>query len=103
MDEQVIETATGLGYVEIVEGTGAQRRGVYPTPDIDPLAFEAVASAHGVSAANPPVDPSRVRSHDRGRRLSVRRCGRAARWRAHRRRASEWPALHGNSPRRGGA
>ena len=24
MDEQVIETATGLGYVEIVEGTGAR-------------------------------------------------------------------------------
>ena len=24
MDEKVIETATGLGYVEIVEGTGAQ-------------------------------------------------------------------------------
>ena len=24
MDEQIIETATGLGYVEIVEGTGAR-------------------------------------------------------------------------------
>jgi peptidylprolyl isomerase len=24
MDEQVVETATGLGYVEIAEGTGAQ-------------------------------------------------------------------------------
>ena len=24
MDEQIVETATGLGYVEIVEGTGAQ-------------------------------------------------------------------------------
>jgi len=24
MDEQIIETATGLGYVEIAEGTGAQ-------------------------------------------------------------------------------
>src|SRR5262249_32209036 len=24
MDEQIIETATGLGYVDIVEGTGAQ-------------------------------------------------------------------------------
>jgi FKBP-type peptidyl-prolyl cis-trans isomerase len=24
MDEQVIETATGLGYVELVEGTGAR-------------------------------------------------------------------------------
>jgi peptidylprolyl isomerase len=26
MDEQIIETATGLGYVEIVEGTGARPR-----------------------------------------------------------------------------
>jgi peptidylprolyl isomerase len=26
MDEQIIETATGLGYVDIVEGTGARPR-----------------------------------------------------------------------------
>ena len=26
MDEQIVETATGLGYVEIVEGTGARPR-----------------------------------------------------------------------------
>ena len=53
MDEQVIETATGLGYVEIVEGTGAgcktPMRHILPASSAPAASGAAMAPASEVS------------------------------------------------------
>ena len=44
MEEQIIETATGLGYVDIVEGTGARPKTGDPSACTTPVGSRAVSS-----------------------------------------------------------